>query len=249
MNLKDKKLPLIAGGAAVIVILLLLIFMPSKKAEDGPEVISKRVKIEVPMDGAAPIDSTTDAAGSVEAQVVQTAAPQVQAPAPAPAPIAKPAPVQPKAEPKIEAKPAPAPIQPRRVEEPVKAAKAEKKKEEAVKEKAKTVTAEKKKTAEKAKKVAEVSKRILTDKLWVLNIASFPSISEAQTLATKLKKAGYKAYVVKFTRDSVDWHRVRVGFYASREEAVKNGKSIKTKFGLDEPWVARPDSSELRAHL
>lgn len=251
MNLKDKKLPLIAGGAAVIVILLLLVFMPSKKAEDGPEVISKRVKIEVPADGAASMDSTTDAAGSVDSPVVQTAAPQVQAPVPAPqtAPVAKPAPVQPKAEPKIMAKPVPAPVAPKRIEEPVKAAKAtvEKKKEEAPK--AKAVTAEKKKTAERTKKVAAVSKRILTDKLWVLNIASFPSISEAQTLALKLKKGGHKAYVIKFTKDSVEWHRVRVGFFASREEAVKNGKSIKTRFGLDEPWVTRPDSAELRAHL
>lgn len=250
MNLKDKKLPLVAGGAAIIVILLLLIFMPSKKEEGGPEVISKRVKIEVP-DASAPLDSTTDAATSTDANVApmpaptaHVAAPAVQAPLPVPAPAVKPAPIQPKAEVK------PAPIAPKRVEEPVKAvakAPVEKKVEETPAPK--TAKAEKKKTAEKSKKVAEVSKRLLARDAWVLNIASFPSLSEAQNLAGKLKKGGYNSYISKFTKDSVEWHRVRVGFFASREEATKTGKSIKTKFNVDTPWVAKPDTAEARAHM
>lgn len=261
MNLKDKKLPFIAGGAAIIIILLLLIFMPSRKAEEGPEVISKRVKIELPADSAA-IDSSTDAAASAESLVAQTGVqgmpPGAHAPAPSPvpAPVMQPAPVQNKP---IEVKPAPVQIVPKRIEEPVKAAQApvERKKEEARKavkaakeETPQPVKAEKKKVAaEKTKKVAEVSKRLLGDNAWVINLASFPSLSEAQNLATKLKKAGHKAYVVKFTKESVQWHRVRVGFYPSRDAALKTGKSIKVKFNLDEPWVTKPDKAEFAAHM
>lgn len=239
MNLKDKKIPFIAGGAAIVIILLLLIFMPSRKAEDGPEVISKRVRIEVPAD-AAPIDSTTDAAVSTDLLTSQA----TQPPAPAAVPEVKPAPpVQPR---QAEVKPAPQ-VAPKRVEEPVKAAQApvETKKVETPK----VVKAEKKKAAEKTRKVAEVSKRLLADNAWVLNIASFPKLSEAQSLAGKLKKAGYKAYVVKFTKESVQWHRVRVGFFNSREAAVKTGKGIKTRFNLDQPWVTKPDKAELSAHM
>lgn len=257
MNLKDKKLPLIAGGAAVIVILLLLIFMPSKKESEGPEVISKRVKIEVPVDGAATTDSTTDGAGSVEVQQtaqapVQTAAPAVQAPAPAPVLDVKPAPVQPKAQAKAEPKatvakePTPKQSAPRRTIESDEAP-VEKVKKEAAKPKAEKAV---KKAEEKTKKVADVSKRILAaEKAWVINMASFPSLAEAQNLAGRLKKFGYKAYVVKFTKDSVEWHRVRVGFFASREEATKAGNTMKTKFNLDQPWVTKPDKAEVRAHM
>lgn len=248
MNLKDKKLPFIVGGAAVVIILLLLIFMPSKKAEEGPEVISKRVKIELPAD-SAPIDSTTDASASpsTDAQVavpVQSVQPPVQAPQPVAAiPEVKTPPVQIKP---VEVKPAPVKAEPKRIEEPVKAAKApvEKKKEEAPK----AVKAEKKKAVEKTRKVAEVSKRLLSDN-WVINLASFPSISEAQSLAGKLKKAGYKAYIVKFTKESIQWHRVRVGFFPSRDAALKTGRSIKVKFNLDEPWVTKADKAELSSHM
>lgn len=236
MNLKDKKLPLVVGAAGVVVILLLLVFMPSRKADDGPEIISKRVKIELPeqADEAASPDMTLD--GAEPAPVVQPVAPPVAAPAPVPATAREMA----KAEPMpAEKKAPPAPGETRLVEAPAK-------KEPAPRPKA--VAAEKK-TAEKTKKVAEVSRRILSaDKTWVLNMASFAHLPEAQTLAGKLKKAGHNAYVVRFNKDGVEWHRVRVGFFSSRDEAVKAGRTIKTRFGLDEPWATRPDKAELAAH-
>lgn len=249
MNLKDKKLPLIAGGAVVVVILLLLIFMPSDKSGDqGPEVISKRVKIEM-------ADTATDISASTESTVdnaapVETAPAMVAQPSTTPAPEAKPAaPVQTKIEPKtVEPKPAatavaPAPA-PRRVEQAVKAP--VEKTLEAPKT-VKTVKTEKK-AVEKTKKAA-ASKRIVAGKAWALNIASFPNLSEAQSLAGKLKKGGYNAYVSGFTKDSFKWHRVRVGFFASRDEASKAAAAIQSKFRVDKPWIAKPDAAEFKAHL
>lgn len=248
MNLKDKKLPLIAGGAAVVVILLLLIFKPSDKSGDqGPEVISKRVKIELQdtaTDISASTESTMDGAAQTEAAPAMVAQPSSP-----PVPEAKSAPVQAKIEPEAApSKPAatavvPVPA-PRRVEQAVKEEK--KAPVEKVIDAPKAVKTVK--TVEKTKKAA-ASKRIHAGNAWALNIASFPSLSEAQSLAGKLKKGGYNAYVAGFTKDSFKWHRVRVGFFASRDEAAKAAASIQSKFRVDKPWIAKPDAAELKAHL
>lgn len=245
--MKDRKLPFIIGGAAVIVILLLLKFMPfGDSGSQGPEVISKRVKIEL-QDTATDISASTDA--STEGNIAQTAALEPAAQPMTPVVPEKPAPVQAKPEPRtIEAKPAaivPAPA-PRQVEQAVKP---EKKAPVEKAEAPKTAPAVKtvKKTVEQPKKTT--AKRITAANAWALNIASFPSLAEAQGLAGKLKKGGYNAYVAGFTKDSVKWHRVRVGFFASRDEAARAAKSIQSKFRVDKPWIAKPDASELKAHL
>lgn len=253
MNLKDKKLPLIAGGAVVVVILLLLIFMPSDKSGDqGPEVISKRVKIEL-QDTATDISASTES--TVDSAAPAQGAPAVVAqPSPVPVPEAKPAaPVQAKTEHEaVKPKPAataaaPAPA-PRHIEQAVKEEKkAPVEKTLEAPKAVKTVKTEKK-TVEKTKKAA-VSKRVLAGNAWALNIASFPSLSEAQSLAGKLKKGGHNAYVAGFTKDSFKWHRVRVGFFASRDEAAKAAAAIQSRFNVDKPWIARPDAAELKAHL
>jgi cell division septation protein DedD len=137
---------------------------------------------------------------------------------------------------------------PRRVEQAVKEEK------KAPVEKVKTETPKAVKAVKAVKKAAETkkvaaSKRILPGSALVLNIASFSSLPEAQVLVGKLKKAGYNAYITGFMKDSVRWHRVRVGFFSSRTEATRAGRSIQSKFRVDKPWIAKPDASELKAHL
>lgn len=252
MNLKDKKLPLIAGGAVVIVILLLLIFMPSDKSGDqGPEVISKRVKIDLQdtaTDISASTESTVDGAAPSQSPDM-TAQPTIP-----PVPETKPAPVQAKVEPKA-APPKPAAAAVAKAPAPKRVEQAVKEEKKAPVEKAleapkavKTVKTETTKTIVKTKKASSASKSISTGKAWALNIASFPNLSEAQSLAGKLKKGGYNAYVSGFTKDSFKWHRVRVGFFASREEASKAASVIQSKFRVDKPWIAKPDAAELKAH-
>lgn len=237
MNLKDRKIPFIAGGAAVAVILLLLIFMPSDKSGDqGQEVISKRVKIEL-QDTEADIYASTDISAS--ADVSSAGADQPATPTPA-AVVQGGPPAQAKPEgPTVKTLVPPAPA------ETVKEVKLPPVKKAEPKQ-VKTVKTEKKKTLSASKPAA---RRITADNAWALNIASFPSLSEAQGLAGKLKKGGYNAYVTGFTKDSIKWHRVRVGFFASRDEAARAGKAIQSKFRVDKPWIAKPDAAELRAHL
>lgn len=240
MNLKDKKLPWIAALAAIIVILLVIKFMPGGQDAEGPEVISKRVKIELQ-------DTSADLSGSIEPTTegaapmapVTTAQPVAETPAapvsvPPPAPVTQPKPVvaQPKIEPKA-AEPKPVAVAPApavKAEAP-KAAKAEKK------------------AVETAKKKTVAAKKVSAAKALVLNIASFTSLSEAQGLAGKLKKTGYNAYITPFTKDSIKWYRVRVGFFASRDEATKAGRAIQAKFKVEKPWIAKPEAAELKRHL
>jgi len=230
LNLKDKKLPVVIAGAVVVVILLFLIFMPGKGPdEQGPEVISKRVKIEM-----------TDPSAEMSASIEPTTAGE---PAQAPAPVTAPAPLAPA--PVMEAKPAP--VEPKAAVRVVPTAPAPAVKVEAPKT-VKTVKAVKK-AVETPKKTAVAKKKIAPGDALALNIASVTSLSEAQNLAGKLKKGGYNAYIASFTKDSVRWHRVRVGFFASRDEATRAGKTIQSKFRVDKPWIAKPDATELKTHL
>lgn len=110
-----------------------------------------------------------------------------------------------------------------------------------------------KKTVENERKTTKAAKasqpRKPETKEWAINVASFASLPEAQNLAISLRKAGYKSYIADFTRDSVKWHRVRVGFFSTRADAEKSGREIQSKFRVDTPWIVKPESAELKSHM
>jgi len=235
--LKDKKILIIAAASAVIVIALLFIFLPSgKKSDEGPEVISMRAKVESP----APVETQTlpeeTAPGAPAADIAQPGAPSpapmgaapVHAPPVAPVKTAEPAPVvQPKAVVATETPAAPA----------------------VKKEQPKSQEPVKKAAVKKASKPAvKKAKADSASKPWAINVASFASLPEAQSLAGALKKAGYNSYITPFSMDDVQWQRVRVGFFSNREEAQSAGVAIQTKFRVESPWIVRPDTAERKAH-
>ncbi len=246
--MKDKKILLIGAASAVIVIILLVVFLPSgKKTDEGPEVISMRAKVEAPApaeeQAMTPDTATTvvpAADGSVPAQSPQETTPApapmgaspVHTPAVTPAKKAEPAPVvQPKAavQPALPAEPAvKVPVAPavKKTEEPVKKAEV------------------KKVTKPAAKKATEDN----ASKAFAINVASFANLPEAQSLAGALKKAGYNSYITHFTKDDVQWQRVRVGFFSTRAEAQTAGKAIQSRFRVEAPWIVKPEPSERKAH-
>jgi len=245
--LKDKKIIIIAAASAVVVIALLIIFMPSgnKQGEQAPEVISMRARVSEEAPPAATPAATVDGVPAVEGgapAVVDTpstppsvettaAAPAPTTAPPAPAPVAAPAPVKKSVEQALKAP------------EPVKETKQVEKKEAPVKKAA----TEKERKAQKAVKTAKSAEKAVV-KPWALNIASFAALPEAQGLAGALKKAGYNSYITDFTKESIKWHRVRVGFFKNREEAEAAARIIKSKFRIDTPWVVKPDRHEMNAH-
>lgn len=206
----------------LLTLILLLALVPAcgkKKDKADSEVISKRVKIEL-KDGAAPVEGS--------------AAPEVQH---AQVPAARPAPFVPeKKEPEKAVAEAPA--------KPAIKIDLQDNKKTAQKTQVNEKTATKKAPAKADAK--KLDKKALS-KPWALNLASYPDIAAAQALAGKLKKAGFDAYVADFTKKGVKWHRVRVGFYSTKKEALSAAKTIEKKFGIRNPWTVKPEKDELLA--
>jgi cell division septation protein DedD len=105
--------------------------------------------------------------------------------------------------------------------------------------------------AEKAAKKKEAPKprkkalSVLLKQPWVVNVASFSTPSEAAGFASILREAGFNAYLTEFTKDGKKWHRVRVGFFSTRQEAQKASKAIATKHRVKSPWVAKAAREEI----
>jgi len=82
-------------------------------------------------------------------------------------------------------------------------------------------------------------------KPWAVNVASFTSEPSARALKKRLDEAGYNSYVTMFVKDGVTWYRVRVGFYSTRDEAVKTGSTISGKFDKPGVWPVAPQEGEV----
>ena len=99
-----------------------------------------------------------------------------------------------------------------------------------------------------SKKAAPVGKLAATLP-WAINLASFSKASAAKNLAAKLKSSGYNSYTTEFEKDGQVWHRVRIGFYKSREEAMKIASTLsKKKLVRSKPWIVKPQTDEVIKH-
>jgi cell division protein FtsN len=217
-----KKLIIILVGALCIIIAVVLLLSSStgRRSAGGPQVVaSQRVKIDL-----SKFDKPGAAAPVGEDE---KALPSTRTPEKTTAPV--------KAE-----KAAPAALKPA----PAKAVKPVNKAAEARK-------AAPPAPSPAAPKPSAKKTRVAAAKLpWAINVASFTDKRAAAKLRDRLKSAGFNAYTTEFVKDGTKWNRVRVGFYPTREAAEKAGAGIKTKTRIrQKPWVVRPLSSEVSAHL
>ncbi|MBI5453882.1 MAG: SPOR domain-containing protein [Deltaproteobacteria bacterium] len=236
-----KTISAMAAAALVAAIIML----PScKKDEPSEEVISKRVRIGLQEEApkAPPAEGQPEAeapeAGAEKADA-KPAEPAKEVAAAKPADTVK-APVEPKKTKAAETK-----------AEPVAERKADETKKEPVKKaEARLSKEEKARDARQSwlEKVAKAGKA-LAKKPYAVNVASFPSMREAQSLLKSLKASGYTAYTTEFTKDGVKWYRVRVGFYKSREEASKVGDKLEAKYNIQSPWIVKPAREEAAGHI
>ena len=152
-------------------------------------------------------DKTSPAPENLKPQPVPQSVPQkiVEAPAPAPAP-SQPAP-------EVKATPEPA--------------KTVKPNAEASDKAPADKTAERKAPAEEGKSQSSEKAR-----KYLLQVAAVNSKTKADDLKSRLKEAGIKAYSEKVSTKDGDRFRVRVGPFASREEAEKMQARVK-KMGLN----------------
>jgi len=144
----------------------------------------------------------------------------------------------------------PAPRPAKRVEEPARAAAPAPEPAIKVDIKARKLKAKPaSKKAVKKKKPAPVPDaperaRLARQRPWAVNVASFTRDGEAEKLASRLRGAGYNSYTTEFTKNGRLWHRVRVGFYRTREAAKKAGGRIRKRFRGQSPWIVKPAESE-----
>lgn len=254
---KGKKTVIFAAIIAIIVIAA-YIFL-GQTGQESEEVISKRVRLEVveePQTGQSEETAPAEPQGDMEApeQGANTAPAVQEAPAEVaqrPSPSGVKEPVSPRPAAVTEERPAKTAAQPR-VEAEKPARPAVKKKAEAAEPD--TAEAESKKTVEKqAEKKKSASKTVTSKDIsarpWAVGLASFKTLDEAQSVAGSIKAQHHNAYITETVKDGRKWYRVRVGFYATREEAEKVGKSLSSRYGFHNIWVVKPAKDERKAHF
>ncbi len=141
---------------------------------------------------------------------------------------------------KVASKPVPAPKRADKVSRPKEA-------EKKVAKEGKPVATQKP-VAKKKERISTLSHPV-PDGRWAVHLASFRTKKEAEGLVSRLLKAGYNAYITEFLKDGIEWHRVRVGFYGSKEEAKKVAKMLSERYEKPGAWVVKPSKKEIVEHI
>ncbi len=140
--------------------------------------------------------------------------------------------------------PSPVAGQPKETKPPEKLARAEvKERKSPAKEETAPATKAKEKSVEKSPTPSEAAKKTSTGESreassrgWTVQINAFPDDRSAKTWVDRLKNKGYNAYVSEVQNKGKTWYRVRVGSYASREEAKKVEDVLKNKENLSKAF-------------
>lgn len=277
-QIKGNKAVILAVLAAVVVIIAYLFIGQSGRENVPEEVISKRVRLEVveePVAGQTEDQTATDPQGAIgvpEPEAATDEKPEADTDRPAAVKDAHKTQVAPKpALPADKMHEKPSATKPKAAKddsmEPAPEHRAISEKKTVEKKPAKPAVSEKAETADydgeetdhkeavkkKPKKAPKDSKAITAKDLaarpWVVGLASFKTLGEAQEVAGSLKALHHNAYITETVKDGRKWYRVRVGFYATRQEAQKVGSSLSARFGLKNLWVVKPSKAEAQAHF
>ena len=85
----------------------------------------------------------------------------------------------------------------------------------------------------------------VAQKIWVVSVISSQNMKSLVPPAITLMKNGYRVYISEARVKGQDWMRLRVGFFATHQEATEEGEKIMSLLGEDETWVTRIAQSEL----
>jgi len=85
----------------------------------------------------------------------------------------------------------------------------------------------------------------VAQKIWVVSVISSQNMKSLVPPAITLMKNGYRVYISEARVKGQDWMRLRVGFFATHQEATEEGEKIMSMLGEDETWVTRIAQSEL----
>jgi hypothetical protein len=93
----------------------------------------------------------------------------------------------------------------------------------------------------------EASERLVevSDRLWVVDVASSKSMNAVVPDAILLMRKGYSAYLSKSQLAGEEWIRLRVGFYKDILEALKVSEEVKALLKISEtPMPMKIDKKE-----
>jgi hypothetical protein len=85
----------------------------------------------------------------------------------------------------------------------------------------------------------------VAQKIWVVSVMSSQNMKSLVPPAITLMKNGYRVYISDASVKGEDWLRLRVGFFATEQEAAEQGEKIMSMLREDETWVARIAQKEL----
>jgi DedD protein len=86
---------------------------------------------------------------------------------------------------------------------------------------------------------AESAEAKINAKMWSVQVNSYPDAKSANDLIDRLKNKGYNAFVTEANVKGKTWYRVRVGRFASREEAEKTENALKNNEGYPKAFATR----------
>jgi cell division protein FtsN len=81
--------------------------------------------------------------------------------------------------------------------------------------------------------------------LWTIQVNSFPDEASAVVWENALKTKGYDAYTMKAVVKEKSWYRVRVGHFASQNEAEALRKVMVSREGFRDAFLARQQESDV----
>ncbi len=121
-------------------------------------------------------------------------------------------------------------------------------KKEEIKPAIQEVVPEKKAEAKKETQKTTAGKK-MPYKPWAVHVASYTSNEEALAMVKRLQQDNYNAYMTEFYLKGRHWYRVRIGFYASNQDAKTVGKKLSASYGINGIWTVKPMKKEIMRHL
>lgn len=81
--------------------------------------------------------------------------------------------------------------------------------------------------AEDVRQPTSVRKQAPMNLDYTVQVASYPSLNDAETMSTSLVKKGFPAFPIKVNINGQDWYRVSVGSFKTKKEAMDYQVSLK----------------------
>ncbi|MFQ5330153.1 MAG: SPOR domain-containing protein [Thermodesulfobacteriota bacterium] len=83
---------------------------------------------------------------------------------------------------------------------------------------------------------------------WAINLASLPTMSEAEMIVNKMGSEGGAIYITEYDDGKNHWYRVRTGFYPSKKAAASDARELAARLEIDGVWVVLPSKQEIMSH-